>query len=72
MRNCVTIPIVPSVATNAKASGIPAKFAATPENVVNAERRNRGVPSLITEYAIMKPRNPPTSAVTRLTSMLLR
>ena len=61
----------PSVAMNAKASGIPAKFAATPENVVNAGA-DRGVPSRIAEYAIRKPSNPPTSAVTRLTSMLLR
>ena len=30
------MPIVPSVAMNAKASGMPAKFAATPENVVSA------------------------------------
>ena len=29
----VTIPIVPRVAMNAKASGIPPKLAATPENV---------------------------------------
>ena len=32
---------------NAKASGTPAKFAATPENVVSAERTTRGVPSRI-------------------------
>ena len=37
VRNCVTIPIVPSVAMKAKASGIPAKFAATPEK--RRERR---------------------------------
>ena len=43
--HCVTIPIVPSVAMNAKASGMPAKLAATPENVVSAERTTRGVPS---------------------------
>ncbi len=29
---------------NAKASGMPPKFAATPENVLNAERIQRGVP----------------------------
>ena len=43
----MTIPIVPSVAMNAKASGMPPKFAATPEKVVNAERIQRGDPSLI-------------------------
>ena len=43
--NWVTIPIVPSVAMKAKASGMPPKFAATPENVPNAERTQPGVPS---------------------------
>jgi hypothetical protein len=69
-RNCVTIPIVPSVAMNANASGMPPKFAATPENVANAERIQFGVPSRIAAYAIRKPRRPPRSAVTRLISML--
>ena len=41
------MPIVPSVAMKAKASGMPAKFAATPANVVKALRKNRGVPSRI-------------------------
>jgi hypothetical protein len=41
----VTTPIVPSVAMNANASGTPAKLAATPENVVSADRTQRGVPS---------------------------
>ena len=41
--NAVTIPIVPRVAMNANARGIPAKFAATPENVVKMVRRKRGV-----------------------------
>src|SRR5437867_2871882 len=37
---------------NANASGIPPKFAATPENVVNADRIQRGVPSrLLLELA---------------------
>ena len=44
LRNWVTIPIVPSVAMKAKASGMPPKFAATPENVANAERIQPGVP----------------------------
>ena len=55
---------------NANASGMPAKFAATPENVVITLRTTRGVPSRIAAYAIRKPRAPPSSAVTRLTSML--
>jgi len=38
----VTIPNAPSVATNANASGNPAKFAATPEHVVRILRRNPG------------------------------
>ena len=43
----MTIPSGPSVAMNAKASGMPPKFAATPENVVSTERIHRGVPSRI-------------------------
>ena len=69
--NCVAIPIVPSVATNAIASGMPPKFAATPEKVVRIERTQRGVPSRIAAYAIPRPRMPPITAVTRLTSMLV-
>jgi hypothetical protein len=45
--NCVAIPIVPRVAMNANASGMPPKLAATPENVVSPERIQRGVPSRI-------------------------
>ena len=44
LMNWVTIPIVPSVAMKAKASGMPPKFAATPEKVPNAERIQPGVP----------------------------
>ena len=33
---CVPTPRIPNVAMNAKARGMPAKFAATPENVVSA------------------------------------
>ncbi len=33
-------------------------------------RRKRGVPSRIAEYAISSPKRPPSTAVTRLTSML--
>jgi hypothetical protein len=43
--NCVTIPIEPRLAMNANASGMPPKFAATPENVVRIERTQPGVPS---------------------------
>ncbi len=35
------------VAINANASGMPPKFAATPENVVRIDRIQRGVPSRI-------------------------
>jgi hypothetical protein len=45
--NLVAIPIVPSVEMNANASGIPPKLAATPENVVSADRIHLGVPSRI-------------------------
>ena len=38
----MTIPSGPSVAMNANASGMPPKFAATPENVVSAERIQPG------------------------------
>ena len=40
----MTIPIVPSVAMKAKASGMPPKLAATPEKVPYAERIQFGVP----------------------------
>ena len=69
--NLVAIPIEPRVAMKANASGMPPKFAATPENVVRKERIQRGVPSRIIAYAIPRPRTPPITAVTRLTSMLV-
>ena len=65
------IPSGPSVAMNAKASGIPPKFAATPEKVVSAERIQRGVPSRIAAYAMKRPATPPITDVMRLTSMLV-
>ena len=40
----VTSPVRPSVARKAKASGTPAKLEATPENVISAERTERGRP----------------------------
>ena len=66
----MTIPIVPSVAMKAKASGMPPKFAATPENVPNAERIQPGVPLRLAAYAIRSPSSPPRSAVVRLIRML--
>ena len=56
----------------ANASGMPAKLAATPENVASAPRIQRGVPSRIAAYAMRKPSRPPSSAVTRLTSIEFR
>jgi hypothetical protein len=41
------MPMLPSVAMKANASGMPAKLAATPEKVVIAVRMNRGLPSRI-------------------------
>ena len=61
------MPIVPSVAMNANASGMPPKFAATPEKVVMPERIQRGVPSRIDAYAMPMPSTPPSTDVTRLT-----
>ena len=46
-RNWVTTPIEPRVAMKANASGMPPKFAATPEKVVSIERIHRGVRSRI-------------------------
>jgi hypothetical protein len=69
-KNFVTIPIDPRVAMNANASGMPPKFAATPEKVVIIERIHRGVPSRMAAYAIKTPNTPPAIAVTPLSSML--
>ena len=66
----VTIPIVPSVAMKAKASGMPPKLAATPEKVPYAERTQFGVPLRIAAYAIRSPKRPPRRAVVRLIRML--
>ena len=66
----VTIPIVPSVAMKAKASGMPPKLAATPEKVPYAERTQFGVPLRIAAYASRSPNRPPRSAVVRLIRML--
>ena len=56
---------------NAKASGMPAKLAATPENVVSAVRTTRGVPVAdrrVGDQEAEQRRR--ATAVTRLTSML--
>jgi len=55
----------------ASARGTPAKFEATPENVIRAVRSTRGRPPRITADASRNPKNPPAIAVTRLISMLL-
>ena len=57
---------------NARASGMPAKFEATPEKVIRELRKNRGSRPRMTAPASRKPKRPPTMAVTRLISMLLR
>ena len=56
---------------NARARGTPAKFEATPQNVISAVRRNLGSPPRMTAYASRNPKSPPTTAVTRLISMPL-
>jgi hypothetical protein len=58
------------VATNANASGTPAKFDATPENVISMERSGLGSPPIVTAYASKKPKMPPPMAVTALMRML--
>jgi hypothetical protein len=55
----------------AKASGIPPKLAATPEKVARVPRIHRGVSSRSAAYATKSPNSPPSSAVTRLISMLV-
>jgi hypothetical protein len=72
LRNSVTMPTLPTVAMNANASGIPAKFAATPENVEMTVRIQRGVPSRIAAYAISSPRSAPSAAVTRLILIVIQ
>jgi hypothetical protein len=55
---------------NANASGMPPKFAATPEKVVSALRIHLGVPSRSAAYAMKSPATPPIAAVIRLSLML--
>ena len=56
----------------ANASGMPPKFAATPENVVSVLRIHLGVPSRIAAYAMKSPATPPIAAVIRLSLMLFQ
>ena len=44
MSSTVTRPVRPSVARKAKASGMPAKFEATPQKVISVGRIQRGKP----------------------------
>ena len=68
----MTIPIVPSVAMKAKASGMPPKLAATPEKVPYAERTQFGVPLRIAAYASQEARTArrgaPSSRLIRMLS----
>ena len=52
----MTNPERPSVNTKARASGMPAKFEATPEKVMSAPRIRRGRPPEITAYASRNPK----------------
>jgi hypothetical protein len=59
----VTIPRLPSVNTNASASGTPAKLLATPEKVMSALRMNRGTPPRMTAAASRNPKIAPIRAL---------
>ncbi len=71
-RMFVTNPSWPRVNVKARASGTPAKLEATPEKVRSAAPKTAGIRPLMIAAASRKPRMPPTMAVTRLISMLLR
>ncbi len=58
------------VAMNANASGMPPKFAATPENVPNAERIHAACPCGSPRTRSGARNRPPTTAVTKLSLML--
>ena len=66
MSSTVTRPSRPSVARKAKASGTPAKFEATPENVIVAERTQRGSPPRTMAMAMASPTIAPRMAEARL------
>ncbi|MCY1243942.1 hypothetical protein D9M72_569850 [compost metagenome] len=63
------MPTGPSVARNAKASGTPAKFEATPEKVRSGPRIHFGNPPKTTADAIAKPIRQPRSAEAMLILM---
>ena len=67
----MTRPVRPSVAMNAKASGRPAKFEATPLNVMSTGRSHRGKPPSTTAQARAKPSAAPRTAEAALTSRLI-
>jgi len=69
LSSTVTRPSRPSVARNAKASGMPAKFDATPENVSVAERIQLGSPPRTIAMAMATPIRAPRIAEARLTLM---
>ncbi len=58
----MTRPSRPSVARNAKASGTPAKFEATPEKVMASERIHDGSPPRATASASSRPTSTPMPA----------
>ena len=70
-RNVLSRPVRPIVKMKARARGMPAKFEATPENVMSPERNGPGRPPAMTAYAITKPKIPPARAVMKLISMLV-
>ena len=61
-----------SKAMNAKASGIPAKFDATPQKVIRLDRMKGGSPPRMAEYARGNPKRPPPSEVTKLILILIQ
>ena len=62
----MTSPSRPSVARKANASGTPAKFEATPENVITGPRSQCGSPPNVTAQATAKPMMQPSSAEAKL------
>ena len=66
----MTTPIGPSAAMNAKASGTPAKFEATPEKVIRVGRTQSGRPPRTAAKARTRPNTPPSADEAALTSRL--
>ena len=61
-----------SKAMKAKASGTPAKFDATPQNVIRLERMKGGSPPRMAAYASTNPKIPPPNEVIRLILILIQ